>query len=77
MIESIQQLEVEVGCKELVILLHAKGPCLSPVGVLIEDILHWTTAFHFLQFSFIKNSCNKVAQALATKLRPHCWNRYS
>jgi hypothetical protein len=37
------------------------------VGVLIEDILHWSSVFHFLQFSFIKNSCNKAAQALATE----------
>ena len=61
------QLEVEVGHKELLGLIHMSSPCLAPTGVLIEDICSWIHFFHFISFSFIRSDCNKASQALATE----------
>ena len=64
---GLRRLEVDVGNNELYGLLQKLGPCLAHMGVLIDDIHDWTHEFHFLSFSFIKNVCNKTAQALATE----------
>ena len=64
---GLRGLEVDVGNNELYGLLQKPGPCLAHMGVLIDDIRDWAHEFHFLSFSFIKNVCNKAAQALATK----------
>ena len=64
---DLRRLEVDVGNQELLGLLKKPRPCLAPVGVVIDDIHSWTQVFPFLSFSFIKNGCNKTAQALATE----------
>ncbi len=64
---GLRRLEVDVGNKELHGVLQKVGPCFAHMGVLVDDIHSWTHEFHFLSFSFIKNVCNKAAQALATE----------
>ncbi len=64
---GLRSLEVDIGNNELYGLLQKSGPCLAHMGVLIDDIHSWTHEFHFMSFSFIKNVCNKAAQALATE----------
>ena len=64
----MRRLEVDVGNQELLGLLKKPGPCLAFVGVVIDDIHSWNQVFPFLSFSFIKNGCNKAAQALATEV---------
>ena len=64
---GLRILEVDVGNQELLGLLKKPGPCLASVGVVIDDIHSWNQVFPFLSFSFIKNGCNKAAQALATE----------
>jgi hypothetical protein len=58
---------MELGCYELVDLLHSNGPCLAPIGNLVDDILAWKVSFEFLNFSLIKNVYNKAVLALATE----------
>jgi hypothetical protein len=60
---------VELGHKVLLGLITktATSPCLSSIGVVMDNICDWAHLFQFLSFSFIKNDCNKVAQALATE----------
>jgi hypothetical protein len=36
---GIRCVEMELGCYELVDLLHSDGPCLAPIGNLVDDIL--------------------------------------
>ena len=72
---GLRSLEVDVGNKKLHGLLQKPGPCFAHMGVLVDDIHSWTHEFHFLSFSFIKNVCNKVAQALATRYCPHLLSR--
>jgi hypothetical protein len=62
---GIESVEVEVGCQEFLGLIKGGFPCLAPMGVLVDEICDWGIRFQFLSFSFIKSSCNKVAQALA------------
>jgi hypothetical protein len=66
---GFRRLEVELGHKELLGLITkiATSPCLSSIGVVVDDICGWVHMFQFLSFSFIKNDCNKAAQALATE----------
>uniref|UniRef100_A0A2N9HU49 CCHC-type domain-containing protein n=1 Tax=Fagus sylvatica TaxID=28930 RepID=A0A2N9HU49_FAGSY len=64
---GLRRLEVDVGNKELLGLLTKSGPCLASVGVVVDDIHSWQQVFPFLSFSFLKNDCNKAAQALTTE----------
>ena len=61
---------MELGHKLLLGLITktATSPCLSSIGVVMDDICDWAHLFQFLSFSFIKNDCNKAAQALATEV---------
>ncbi len=61
--------EVELGNKELLGLIQKafSSPCLSPIGVVVDDICALNQKFRFLRFSFILKDCNKVAQALVTE----------
>ncbi len=64
---GLRRLEVELGNKELLGLIRMTTPCLAPIGVIIEDIWSWLHLFYFINFSFIRKDCNKVAHALATE----------
>ena len=64
---GIRCVEMELGCYELVDLLQSNGPCLAPIGNLVDDILAWKDSFEFLNFSLVKNVCNKAVLALATE----------
>ena len=64
---GIRRVEVDLTNKELWGLLTSRGPCMAPIGSIVEDIRAWTVSFCSLNFSFIKNVCNKVVNALATE----------
>ena len=64
---GLRNLEVDVGCQELLGLISMGSPCFASMGVLVDDICHWHLFFEFLSFSFIKKDCNKAVCALATE----------
>jgi hypothetical protein len=64
---GIRRVEVDLTNKELWGMLTSCGPCMAPIGTLVEDISAWKDLFYSLSFSFIKNVCNKAANALATE----------
>ena len=64
---GIRRLEVDLTNKELWGMLTSCGPCMAPIGTLVEDISAWKDLFYSLSFSVIKNVCNKAANALATE----------
>ena len=52
---GIRCVEMELGCYELVDLLQSNGPCLAPIGNLVDDILAWKDSFEFLNFSLVQS----------------------
>ena len=64
---GLRLIELDVGCTELLGLLHKGSPCYAPMGVLVDDICFWISCFKFLSFSVIRKDCNKASQALATE----------
>jgi hypothetical protein len=74
-VESIQfaidiglfQVELELDNKDLFCLLKQVGPCLAPVGNLVDDIVLSKHYFENFSFSYVTKLCNKATCALATK----------
>ena len=64
---GLRHLDIELSFHHLLSLLNSDGSCLAPVGTLVDDILCIKQLFHFCQFSFAKNLCNKAAMALASE----------
>ena len=61
---GLRRLEVDLECKELVLILNSDDICLAPIGNLVEDILVFCQRFPCCSFVFVKSICNKAAQAL-------------
>ena len=61
------EVEVEVGCQDLISLISKASPCGASCGVLFDDICWWIPRFNVLTFSFISKLCNKAIFALSTE----------
>uniref|UniRef100_A0A2N9ES07 RNase H type-1 domain-containing protein n=1 Tax=Fagus sylvatica TaxID=28930 RepID=A0A2N9ES07_FAGSY len=64
---GFRSLDVDMSYNELYYLLQFDGPCLAPIGALVDDILQIRNACIGCKFSLIKSSCNKAASALASE----------
>ena len=75
-VESIQfaidigllRVELEFDHKDLFCLFQQTGPCLSPVGNFVDDIVLSERYFEILSFSYITKLCNKTTCALTTEI---------
>ena len=59
--------ELEFDNKDMFCLLKQVGPCLAPVGNLVDDIVLSKHYFENFSFSYITKLCNKATCALATE----------
>ena len=48
-------------------MLKQVGPCLAPVGNLVDDIVLSKRYFEIFSYSYVTKSCNKATCALATE----------
>jgi hypothetical protein len=64
---GFRSLDVDMSYNELFYLLQVDGPCLAPIGALVDDILQIRNSCIGCKFSLIKSSCNKAASALASE----------
>ena len=58
---GLRLIELDVGCPELLGLIHKGSPCYVPIGGLVDDICHWNSCFQFLSFSVVRKDCNKLS----------------
>ena len=59
--------EMQGGYRGLFKLLRVGAPSLASHGVLVDAIIRLAKQFQIISFTSINASCNRVAQALATK----------
>ena len=60
---GFRRLEVDLGCLDFLRLIQQGPPCLSHIGVLVDDLCGWVPKFSDL----IQKSCNKTALVLTTE----------
>ena len=64
---GLRRVEVDISYNELYHLLQSVGPCLAPIGTLVDDILLVKSSFSVCNFSLVNSSCNKAASTLASE----------
>jgi hypothetical protein len=65
---GLLRVELEFDHKDLFWLLQQGGPCLAPVGNLVDDIVLSKRYFESVRFSYVTKLCNKATCALATEI---------
>ena len=65
---GFRSLDVDMSYNELYYLLQSDGPCLAPIGALVDDILQIRNACIGCKFSLIKSFYNKAASVLASEV---------
>ena len=63
MLFRLLQVELEFDNKDLFCLLKQVGPCLAPIGNIMDDIV-----FEIFSYSYVTKLCNKATCALATEV---------
>ncbi len=64
---GLLRVELEFDNKDLFCLLKQVGPCLAPVGNIVDDIVLSKRYFEIFSYSYVTKLCNKATCALATK----------
>jgi hypothetical protein len=72
---GLRRLEVDDGNQELLGLLTKPGPCLAPVGVVVDDIHSWTQVFPFLSFLLLRMVVINLLKLWLQRRCPHLFSR--